>query len=63
MRLTAIGRRVQRGTYVAYRCAASQPRLVRVRDPFGSLPAKAKGSVLVSAAEVAGAARTTEEHL
>ncbi len=42
--------------YVVYDCATPAPRLVRVRDPFGSLLAKAKGSVLVSAVQVATAA-------
>lgn len=47
--------------YVVYDCATPAPRLVRVRDPFGSLLAKAKGSVLVSAAAVANAAREAEK--
>jgi SNF2 family DNA or RNA helicase len=34
--------------YAVYNCATPSPRLVRVQDPFGSLLAKAKGSVLVS---------------
>jgi hypothetical protein len=41
--------------YVAYDCATPAPRLARVRDPFGALLAKAKGSVLVSAGEVRAA--------
>ena len=49
--------------YVVYDCATPAPRLVRVRDPFGSLLAKAKGSVLLSAGAIADVARTTEEHL
>ena len=47
--------------YVVYDCATPQPRLVRVRDPFGSLLAKAKGSVLVGAAAVMNAAQEAEE--
>ena len=38
--------------YVVYECATPTPRLARVQDPFGSLLAKAKGSVLISAKEV-----------
>lgn len=38
--------------YVVYDCATPAPRLARVQDPFGRLLAKAKGSVLISAAEV-----------
>jgi hypothetical protein len=34
--------------YAVYNCATSSPRLLRVRDPFGNLLAKTKGSVLVS---------------
>lgn len=35
------------GDYAVYDCATPSPRLVRVRDPFGSLLAKAKGSMLI----------------
>jgi len=42
--------------YAVYNCATASPRLVRVQDPFGSLLAKAKGSVLISAKEIAQAA-------
>ena len=38
--------------YAAYNCATPSPRLVRVQDPFGSLLAKAKGSVLIGQAQV-----------
>lgn len=38
--------------YVVYDCATPAPRLARVQDPFGNLLAKAKGSVLISAAQV-----------
>lgn len=41
--------------YAVYNCATPNPRLVRVQDPFGSLLAKAKGSVLVSHSQVAEA--------
>jgi len=43
--------------YVVYDCATPNPRLVRVQDPFGSLLAKAKGSVLISPAQVMEAGR------
>jgi len=42
--------------YVVYDCATPNPRLVRVQDPFGSLLAKSKGSVLISAKEIGQAA-------
>jgi len=42
--------------YAVYECATPNPRLVRVQDPFGSLLAKAKGSVLISAKEIVQAA-------
>jgi hypothetical protein len=38
--------------YVVYDCATPAPRLARVQDPFGNLLAKAKGSVLISPAQV-----------
>jgi len=38
--------------YAVYDCATPAPRLARVQDPFGSLLAKAKGSVLISASQV-----------
>jgi superfamily II DNA or RNA helicase len=42
--------------YVVYNCATPKPRLVRVRDPFGALLAKAKGGVVVTAKEIQAAA-------
>ncbi|RJP22898.1 MAG: DUF3883 domain-containing protein [Candidatus Abyssobacteria bacterium SURF_5] len=42
--------------YVVYECATPSPRLVRVRDPFGALLAKAKGSVLIGVKQVMEAA-------
>ena len=42
--------------YAVYRCATSTPRLARVRDPFGALLAKAKGSVLIGMDEILEAA-------
>jgi SNF2 family DNA or RNA helicase len=38
--------------YVVYDCATPSPRLVRIRDPFAALLAKAKGSVLISARDI-----------
>ncbi len=38
--------------YAVYDCATPSPRLVRVQDPFGSLLAKAIGSMLISAREI-----------
>jgi len=38
--------------YAVYDCATPSPRLVRVQDPFGNLLARAKGSVLISQAQV-----------
>jgi hypothetical protein len=35
-----------------YDCATSNPRLLRVRDPFGNLLAKAKGSMVIGATEI-----------
>jgi hypothetical protein len=42
-----------------YDCATPNPRLVCVQDPFGNLLAKAKGSVLISAAQVLEATTDT----
>jgi superfamily II DNA or RNA helicase len=38
--------------YAVYDCATPAPRLSRVRDPFGTLLAKAKGSVLISPRQI-----------
>ena len=38
--------------YVVYDCATPNPRLVRVQNPFASLLAKTKGSLLISASQV-----------
>jgi len=38
--------------YAVYDCATPNPRLARVQDPFGNLLAKAKGSVLIGAAQI-----------
>ena len=45
--------------YVVYDCATPNPRLVRVPDPFGTLLARAKGSMLISPAEIVGATDMT----
>ncbi len=44
--------------HVVYDCATPTPRLVRVHDPFGSLLAKAKGSMLVSPNQISHAAES-----
>lgn len=49
---------ILRGEYwlhVVYDCGTPYPRLCRVRDPFGRLLAKAKGSVLLDSRDVLGA--------
>ena len=38
--------------YAVYHCATPSPRMARVQDPFGSLLAKAKGSVLIGARQM-----------
>ncbi len=38
--------------YAVYDCATPSPRLVRVQDPFGSLLARAKGSMLIGARQI-----------
>ncbi|MEI6149363.1 MAG: DUF3883 domain-containing protein, partial [bacterium] len=43
--------------YAVNNCATPNPRLARVQDPFGNLLAKAKGSVLISAKDVAEASK------
>ncbi len=44
--------------YVAFDCATPRPRLVKVRDPFGRLLAKARGSVLIAETEIIASADT-----
>ena len=39
--------------YAVYGCASPSPRLIRVQDPFAQLLARAKGSILISHAEIA----------
>ena len=41
--------------YVVFDCATPRPRLVKVRNPFGRLLAKAKGSVVIAASEILSA--------
>ena len=41
--------------YVVFDCATPRPRLVKVRDPFGRLLAKAKGSVIITESEILSA--------
>ena len=45
--------------YAVYECATPSPRLARVQDPFGTLLAKAKGSVLISPRDILQAATET----
>ncbi len=42
--------------YVVFDCATPRPRLIKVRDPFGRLLAKARGSVVISRSEIVSAA-------
>jgi hypothetical protein len=42
--------------FVVYECAAPNPRLLRVQDPFGNLLAKAAGGVLIDARAIQEAA-------
>ena len=44
--------------YAVFDCATPRPRLVKVRDPFGRLLAKARGSVIISATEIQSASMT-----
>ena len=41
--------------YVVFDCGTPRPRLVKVRDPFGRLLARAKGSVVIGASEILSA--------
>ena len=41
--------------YVVFDCATPRPRLVKVRDPFGRLLARAKGSVVITESEILSA--------
>jgi hypothetical protein len=42
--------------YVVYDCASPSPRLMRVKDPFRKLIARAKGSVVLSGSDIFSAA-------
>lgn len=44
--------------YVVYGCATSMPQLDRVQDPFGTLLAKAKGSMLISRQQIRQASQS-----
>ncbi len=44
--------------YVVYNCASSQPRLIRIQDPFGKLIVKAKGGVVINEQEIFAAAES-----
>ena len=41
--------------YVVFDCGTPRPRLVKVRDPFGRLLARAKGSVVITESEILSA--------
>ena len=41
--------------YVVFDCGTPRPRLVKVRDPFGRLLARSKGSVVITASEILSA--------
>ena len=41
--------------YVVFDGGTPRPRLVKVRDPFGRLLAKAKGSVIITESEILSA--------
>jgi superfamily II DNA or RNA helicase/DNA-binding XRE family transcriptional regulator len=47
--------------YAVYNCATPAPQLARVQDPFGRLLARAKGSVLISAAQVIQASESDDQ--
>ncbi|HQT96041.1 MAG TPA: DUF3883 domain-containing protein, partial [Thermoanaerobaculaceae bacterium] len=47
--------------YVVYDCATPNPRLLRVQDPFGKLIVKAKGEVLINAAQLLMAAAKADQ--
>ena len=42
--------------YVVYDCATSQPRLLRIHDPFGKLLFRAKGGVVIDEPNIIGSA-------
>jgi len=44
--------------YTVYDCATPNPRLMRVQDPFGSLLAKAKGSMVIGPKQIMAAAES-----
>ena len=41
--------------YVVFDCGTPRPRLVKVRDPFGRLLTRAKGSVVIDESEILSA--------
>jgi superfamily II DNA or RNA helicase len=42
--------------YAVFDCATPRPRLLKVKDPFGRLLAKAKGSMVIASADIISAA-------
>ena len=47
--------------YVVFDCATPHPRLVKVRDPFGRLLARAKGSVVIAESDILSASMNEAE--
>ena len=56
----AVNLRDRYGLYVVFDCASSRPRLLRVRDPFGRLLARAKGGVVIDEGTILAAAEGEE---
>ena len=52
----AVNLRERYGLYVVFDCASPHPRLLRVRDPFGRLLARAKGGVVIDEKTILAAA-------
>ena len=46
--------------YAVFDCGGSQPRLLRVQDPFAKLIAKARGSVAIAYGDIANASEAVE---
>lgn len=47
--------------YTVFHCASPHPQITRVRDPFGKLLARAKGSVVIDERAILTAGETAEE--
>ena len=46
--------------YAVFDCGSTQPRLLRVQDPFAKLIAKARGSVVIGYSDIANASEAAE---